>query len=113
MSPLMTTYICPSSDPVRAAGEKVRLAALEHVQSHREGLAALLAEAAALQAEVLPHALRLFMFQHHGCAHIANSACISFLVLVRSAVPCHPLAAGRGTVPRGSCMSLEGTLARV
>ena len=49
----MTPCICPSSDPVRAAGEKVRLAALEHVQSHREGLAGLLAEAAALQAEVL------------------------------------------------------------
>lgn len=35
-----------------SAGEKARLAALQHVRSHKEGLAKLLAEAAALQAEV-------------------------------------------------------------
>lgn len=81
MYPLMTTYICPSSGPVRAAGEKVRLAALEHVQSHRDGLAGLLTEAAALQAEVLLNDMQSCFST--SCARIARAFCISFLVFVR------------------------------
>jgi hypothetical protein len=57
----VTPFSCNNSGASAVVGEKVRLAALEHVRSHKEGLTRLLAEAAALQAEVLLPNMHLYL----------------------------------------------------